>query len=61
MKASVKAIDIAPGMRLCKGIYTQRVKSVRPTSPYRPGYVEIATDLRTFEVEEEKIFKVLVK
>lgn len=56
MKTSVKAIDIAPGMRLCKGIYTQRVVSVRPTTP---GYVEIATDLRTFEVQEDKIFKII--
>lgn len=56
MKVSVKAIDIAPGMRLCKGIYTQRVKSVRPTTP---GYVEIATDVRTFEVQEDKIFKII--
>jgi hypothetical protein len=56
MKASVKAIDLAPGMRICKGIYTQRVTSVRPTSA---GRVEIATDMRTFEVGEEKIFKII--
>lgn len=57
MKASIKAIDVAPGMRLCKGIYTQRVMSVRPAD--RAGHVKITTSVRTFEVEEEKIFKII--